>query len=82
MDAVQDLTNIWYLRQSNKEWHQLVQLCILIVVVPGENGNGILGLQPVAVRWVVEQDDVFDAAPQAWHIFHVDAVAVEAMLTE
>ena len=52
------------------------------VVIPGEDGQAVFGLELVTVRGVVDNDDVLHAATDTLHVLNELIVVEGTVLTE
>ena len=70
------------LSQRLQERDHLKKTAIVRVVIPGQNWHGVLRVEIVRVRRVVQDDSVRQVAAQKRHIFDVAALIRKAVVTE
>ena len=70
------------LAELDEERDQVEELLVLHVVVPGDDWNGLLGLQHVGGRRVVEDYCIFWTSADLAHVLGEDTLHVGAVLTE
>ena len=70
------------LAELDEERDQVEELLVLHVIVPGDDGNCLLGLQHVGRGRVVEDHCIFCTSADLAHVLGEDTLHVSAVLTE
>jgi len=83
LDGVGDhITDVIGLRQHLKWRYQEVQLVVVGIIVPGKDGQTILGLELITVGRVVDDDDVLHGATDAFHVLDEHVLGVGAVFAK
>ena len=70
------------LREQLEPWHKPHQLVVLRIIIPAQDWQTVLGLELVAIRRVINDDNVFHATTDALHILYKLPIEEGAMLSE
>lgn len=81
---VQDQADVPYSRASQvlEDWDEIKQLVVVSVREPAADGNGVLRMEDVRGRRVVDDDGVLEVAANLRQILDIVALVVVATLSE
>jgi len=81
-DLPDDLSHICLIGQLLEKRPDPLKLSVAGIIVPGDDGHGVLWLKHIRDWRVVNYDDVSHLAPQPAHILHIGIAQPSAMFPE
>ena len=81
-ESLDRISAVVYLRELDEERNQVEQLTVLWIIIPRDNGHGLLWLEHVGRRRVVKNHAVFGSPAQLGHVLGEHTVDIGAVLSE
>lgn len=79
---LEDGSHVVHLAQLLQEWNIIVEAAVVHVIVPGDDRQGVVRLEEVRCRRVVDNQDVPEITSHFREILDIEALIVGAMVAE
>lgn len=80
--GLQDGADIWRIGKRIKQRNEVKELSVVWIVEPARDWDGVLGLEDIRVRAIVDNHCVMQFATQLCEVLHVVAAVHHARLAE